>query len=509
MSQNIDPYSVLGVSNNATPDEVKRAYRRLAQRLHPDTNPDNPGAAEQFQNITAAYEILADYNRRAQYDRESAQNRDPNDLYFTLRITPSKRAIAPLKESQVIYLLAEVFPAPEAQDVSNERESRLNLTLVLDHSNSMNGTRLEKVKIAAHQIIDSLTEQDVLSVITFNDRANTIIPATYVTDKAALKAKVSLMTAFGGTEIFQGLSSGVAQNEQFLGPKMVNHVILLTDGHTFGDSEKCLQLAAEAAIKGIGISAMGLGNDWNDKFLDSIASKTGGSSIYINSAAAVVRFLNNHVRQLSNAFAERMKMSVAPDPDVNLELAFKLLPNPQPLELDTGYIPLGSLQASRPISLLLQLQLPPDMPQGFKSIARLVASGDILQNSRQFMSTISDISIEVTEKLQTEEPPPVILDALSKLTLYRLQERAQEALENGNVVEATRRLENLATRLLEMGQEDLARQTLSEAQRVAHTSALSDKGQKALKYQTRALLLGSGMTNIIEQLSPADAEDND
>jgi hypothetical protein len=71
-----------------------------------------------------------------------------------------------------------------------------------------------------------------------------------------------------------------------------------------------------------------------------------------------------------------------------------------------------------------------------------------------------------------------------------MQERAQEALASGDVKEATRRLENLATRLLAMGEEELANQARSEARRVAHTSALSDSGRKTLKYQTRFLLLG-------------------
>lgn len=58
------------------------------------------------------------------------------------------------------------------------------------------------------------------------------------------------------------------------------------------------------------------------------------------------------------------------------------------------------------------------------------------------------------------------------------------------VIVATRRLENLATRLLAMGEDDLAQQAQAEARRVAHTSNLSDKGRKTLKYQTRFLLLG-------------------
>lgn len=492
MDFEFDPYSMLGVSSDASVDEIKSAYRRIARRLHPDSNPNNPGAAAQFTDITMAHNLLSDPIQKRQFD-EKRNPRDPNDLEFTLRVTPSKRTITALAETQVIYLLAELFPDARAQHVDQPREARVNLTLVLDHSNSMSGARIENVKRAAHQIIDNLSENDFLSVITFNDRANTVIPAAPIADKPALKARVSLMTASGGTEIFQGLSAGVEQNQVYRGSKLVNHIILLTDGHTFGDQDRCMELAEEANKQGISISAMGLGHDWNDAFLDQLASKTGGTSEYINSPNAVVQFLNDQVRNLSNAFAERIRLSVAPDADVVLEMAFKLSPTPQPLEITDGHIPLGSMQANRPIAVLLQFQLPANMENGFRSVSRLVATGDILGNEQQAHMAISDISLEVTQDHVIEEPPAAILDALSKLTLYRLQERAQEALERGDFAEATRRLQNLATRLLEMGEEALATQAMIEAKRVAHTNIISDKGRKEIKYQTRALVLSTAI----------------
>lgn len=493
-----DPYNALGVGAGASAEEIKAAYRRIARRLHPDANPRNPGAAHQFQDITVAYELLLDQARKEQYDKQAAKRMAADEPYFTLQVTPSKRVLTPLPEPQVIYLLAEIFPDPRAQETHRKRESRLNLTLVLDHSNSMSGVRMEKVKVAAHQIIDNMSDKDILSVIIFNDRPTTIIKATPVNDKPALKAKISMIIASGGTEIYHGLAAGLEQNRVYLAPKLVNHMIMLTDGHTFGDQEKCLDLAATATKEGISISAMGLGHDWNDKFLDELASKTGGNSVFINSAGAVVRFMNDQVRNLSNTFAERVRLSVAPDPDIQLELAFKLSPHPQPLMVEEGFIPLGSLQVNRPISVLLQLQLPGAMEEGFRSVARLVASGDILQSDYQHFQTLSDISMEISNEPSKEDPPPIILDALSKLTLYRLQERAQEALERGDVTEATRLLENLSTRLLERGEEELANQALSEARRVAHTSDLSDKGRKTLKYQTRHLLLSSTIQDTAE-----------
>jgi DnaJ-class molecular chaperone len=64
-----DPYTVLGVSRTATEAEIKKAFRTLAKENHPDTNANNPKAAERFKEANAAYELLSDKEKRGQYDR--------------------------------------------------------------------------------------------------------------------------------------------------------------------------------------------------------------------------------------------------------------------------------------------------------------------------------------------------------------------------------------------------------------------------------------------------------
>jgi molecular chaperone DnaJ len=64
-----DLYKVLGVDRKATPDEIKKAYRKLARQYHPDRNPDDASAEERFKKISAAYDVLGDPDKRKQYDR--------------------------------------------------------------------------------------------------------------------------------------------------------------------------------------------------------------------------------------------------------------------------------------------------------------------------------------------------------------------------------------------------------------------------------------------------------
>jgi DnaJ-class molecular chaperone len=64
-----DPYSTLGVARGASAADIKKAYRKLAKELHPDTNKDNKAAAERFSRVTAAYDLLSDADKRARFDR--------------------------------------------------------------------------------------------------------------------------------------------------------------------------------------------------------------------------------------------------------------------------------------------------------------------------------------------------------------------------------------------------------------------------------------------------------
>ena len=78
MATKRDYYEVLGVNKDASEDEIKKAYRKLAMKYHPDRNPDNPKAEDHFNEAKEAYEILTDPNKRAAYDHYGHAGVDPS-----------------------------------------------------------------------------------------------------------------------------------------------------------------------------------------------------------------------------------------------------------------------------------------------------------------------------------------------------------------------------------------------------------------------------------------------
>ncbi len=71
-----DPYEVLGVAKAASPDDIRKAYRKLAKKLHPDLNPGNAESAERFKDVASAHDLLGDPEKRARFEAEINRFRD-------------------------------------------------------------------------------------------------------------------------------------------------------------------------------------------------------------------------------------------------------------------------------------------------------------------------------------------------------------------------------------------------------------------------------------------------
>lgn len=431
-------------------------------------------------------DATAEEIRRADYDLASPAEADEQPAHLSALYSCS---VAPLlDEPQLIYVLLALTP-PTGHRA--EPSPPLNVCLVLDRSTSMQGKRMDTVKAAAVELTRQLRDRDTLSIVIFGDRAEVLLPASDRRERKRMEAAIHLLRAGGATEIYHGLEGGLNEVRRNLRAASINHLVLLTDGHTYGDEEACLHLAEQAAIQGIGITALGIGSEWNDAFLDNLASRTGGSSMYVSRPGDIEHLLKQKFHKLGQLYAERVRLEMDSGKEASLRSLFRLEPEVGNLPIKAP-IYLGGIPAEGSLSVLMEFYIEPISPRQRRIP---LAEGRIILDipARQPPTAMMRLSLgrPIGNLLDPEKPPATIMQAMARLTLYRMQEKARQDAASGDIPEATRRLEHLATRLLAQGRRDLARTVLVEAENLQNSRAFSSEGEKRIKYGTRALLLSA------------------
>ena len=482
-------YDRLGLSIDASPEEIRHAYRQLVLRFHPDKNVSS-GETELFIDIQQAYEHLSDPSRKADYDNQLSA-----ELFISspLKVLTyySQKSLVRILEPQFIYSLLELKILPDTNQLVSS--TPLNISLIVDCSTSMQGIRLDTVKLTAIDLVRQLQPNDIFSLVKFNDRAELLIPAGKLSDIKSTEMKIQLLQAGGGTEIFKGLEIGLSQVSQFRSSDRVNHIILITDGRTYGDEDSCDKLAGQSSALGISVSAIGIGSQWNDKFLDDITSKTGGICIYISDISDMRRSILGEISRLGSNLTEQIMFNYQTPNNVELHAAFRLQPDSSPLVPGPPLI-FGLMPKQGTMNILLEFIIK-DIPSGLTDIP--LANGFINFEIPRHTAKTKYVQRLILDRKITKEPirdtpPTKILNAMASLNLYLMQERAREEMAKGDINSATRHMEYLATHLLRKGENGLAQTVLDEVAYIHKNKSFSKDGEKRIKYGTRSLLLTAG-----------------
>ena len=477
-------YALLGVLRSATQEEVRRAYLKAAKRLHPDTN-NAPGETELFLGVQQAYQVLSEPSRRSAYDA-ALEPEEELPSFINQRILFSRKEIPRLKEPQLAYVLLDLSPNNKKEEVS---AVPLNICLLLDCSTSMKGEKLDTAKATAIQLINRLKPHDIFSMVSFSDRPEVIIPAIRQSNLHRSENKIQMLQTSGGTEIFRGLQAGYDEVRRYASMHSINHIILLTDGRTYGDEQACYALAQRAVDEGVGISGLGIGSGWNDIFLDHLANITGGNSMFVSQPKDIERLLNEKFSNLSRAYAENVTLDYKTQEGVEINYVFRLYPTTGPLT-NQNPIPLGPILHDELLSVLIEFRI---SPQSEKQDMITILLGQFDISSALAQTPIPSIPINISLPIKdtpTPDPPPAaIIHAISKLTLYRIQEKARAEVAMGEYDKASAHLQKLATHLLAQGERSLAHTIMLEAEHIEMKKSFSESGEKQIEYGTRALLL--------------------
>ncbi|MCB0179054.1 MAG: hypothetical protein KDI62_12550, partial [Anaerolineae bacterium] len=186
--------------------------------------------------------------------------------------------------------------------------------------------------------------------------------------------------------------------------------------------------------------------------------------------------------------ARELTLSINPGEGVSLKELFQITPHIHRLDSRAEKAILGPLGTGHGKTLLMEFRIHAHATPGEKRLLRITVDSDVPgQNNRRNWEWVDIMGNFVESQQNNVEIPASIITALGKLAIFKMQEKAMDDLEKGHISAATQRLETMATRLLNLGETDLARAALLEAGRLARTGDLSAEGRKKIKYGTRSL----------------------
>ena len=202
----------------------------------------------------------------------------------------------------------------------------LNLALVLDRSGSMSGQKLAYVKQAAEHVTELLSERDLISVVTFDDRIDLLQESAHLTPpvRQQLKDLLRVVRSGGSTDLFGGWAKGCQQvaaqqtaaqqtAAQQAERQQVSRVLLLTDGQAnvgITDVEELSVHARELGQRGVSTSTFGVGEGFNEALLESMANNGGGNFTYIDSPMDIPDVFAREFKELLDLTARDVEVEV-------------------------------------------------------------------------------------------------------------------------------------------------------------------------------------------------------
>lgn len=401
-----------------------------------------------------------------------------------LRTTLARPAVSASNAPQVVYLLLEVEPG---QTMAHVR-TPVNVSFVLDRSGSMKGEKIDRVRQATIRAVELLDSQDFLSVIIFDHRQEVLVPAGPVTDRGQIVDKISRIRDNGGTRIAP--AQEISLRELDKGPQgSVRRMILLTDGQTENEKE-CLYQADQAARRNVPITALGVGKDWNEDLLIDIANRSGGTADYIDRPEKIVEYFQNTVQRAQSAVVQNATLNLRLVQGVTPRAVWQVIP----LISNLGYkpisdrdvsVPLGEVAAGEGRRLLIELMVEPRSPGQYR-IGQAEATYDIPVQGLTNQRTRADIMLNFTSDpaLIAQVNAPV-MNIVEKISAFKLQTRALQDLQSGDVSGATQKLQSAVTRLLNQGEAELAQTIQQEISNLQQGGQMSSEGQKTMKFGAR------------------------
>jgi Ca-activated chloride channel family protein len=370
----------------------------------------------------------------------------------------------------------------------------LNFALVLDRSGSMTGEKLRTMKEAVKNIIDQLSEEDLISIVSFESRTEVLVSAQHAGEKKALKRSIEKIRDGGGTNIAPALNAALRLVSAHTNEERVSKIILLTDGEATDRQEDSYRIADEAGVKRIPIVGLGFGQDWNEKFLIELSDRSiqANPGSHLGMADYIPRpedanKIFQEVYQSMQVVAKDLAVTIRMVQGLEARRIWQVVPlirelGSSAVEGRAIHIPVGQLERSG-AAYLVEIMLPP-RPEGTVRFAQADITFSTAEFGPQRLS--NDLILNYTsDPAAAEEMNVRVMNIVEKVQAFRLQTQALDDIQLGDVGNATRKLRQAVTILLNQGETELADQMGKEADRLEQIGEVSSEGKKTIMLTSR------------------------
>ncbi|MDQ6695608.1 MAG: VWA domain-containing protein [Chloroflexota bacterium] len=454
----------------------------------------------------------------------------PDDIILNPRLNIATVPTSPTSsEPRLLYLLVDISPGENVQPL----EAPVNIALVLDVSESMRLPVLsqaqfrelqkmghvnktvsdgvdvwtfshipEAIRRQAPSNLDAVQSsiadaarhfeaRDTVSLVGFADRAEVLLRGLPGSDTQRLLEAVAQLGGISlgdETDIAAGLEAGIEEVARSHTRGAISRVLVLTDGFT-KEPEHVARLAAQARQSGIAVSTLGIGTEFNEKLLLDMADASLGNAYFARTPQEIAPAFASELAMVQAVSLRDVQVEVRLSTGVEVRRAYRVRPAIAPIRLGTGKrvagLPLGDLDPKNPHAILLELIVPPH-PGGTFRVAHIEASHSDATGIR--VSNVgNDIVVSYVAGGKLMQPDPAVMNIVERVTAFVLQTRALDDMAAGNPAAATQKLRAAATRLLTVGESDLARTVQLEAEQIESSGQASQSGTKEIRYATRKL----------------------
>lgn len=377
------------------------------------------------------------------------------------------------------------------------KRTPVNIAIVIDKSGSMNGAKIEQAKEAAIMAVERLGKEDYLSIISYSDRVDVLLPATRVNNYTEFRHRIRSLRAGGSTALYAGTKRGIDELESYLDRNRVNRVILLSDGlANIGPSrpDQLEELGRRAGAKGISITTIGLGLGFNEDLMTRLAYASDGNHAFVRHERDLVDIFNKE-------FGDVLSV-VAQDVDIIIECHIGFRPRRvlgRDAEIDGRRIRLkmNQLYASQEKQLIIEIERTDSIGEGNHPLADVtIGYRSMRDKSRHELKTRQKISYTKDRSLAERSTNKRVMSSVVEQIATERNERAVSLRDKGKVEEARKELESNAAYLKEKAEKfgglfapslnEMADKNLKDSQNLdARNWAASRKDMKARQYKQK------------------------